>query len=134
MLWRVVALSGDRYCEGFRSLLDGDAPLRMRCHDRDVDLLAPLAGSWAAERLRWFTKGWYAAARVHVAESGRPGVVFRDLRMGQEPNYVFSFLLADLVDGRTVPRVPEVQVALPPGGRNLGWVWRRIADPSLPPP
>lgn len=134
VLWRVVAFSGGRYCEGFRSLLDGDAPLPMRCRERATALLEPLAGTWAAERLRWFSKGWYAAARMHGEESGRPAIVFRDLRMGQEPNYVFSFLLADVVDGRAVPRVPEVQVALPPGARNLGWVWRRMRDPSLPPP
>jgi inner membrane protein len=134
VLWRVVAFSGDRWCEGFRSLLDGAAPLTVRCRDRATGLLAPLAGSWPTERLRWFTKGWYAVEQVHLAESGRTSLVFSDLRMGQAPNFVFSFALADLVDGRVVPRVPEVQVPLPSGGRNLGWVWRRIGDPSLPPP
>lgn len=134
VLWRVVAFSGGRYCEGFRSLLDGDAPLAVRCRDRAPELLRPLAGTWAADRLRWFTKGWYSVERVHLAESGRAALVFRDLRMGQEPNYVFSFVVADVVGDRVVPRVPEIQVPLAAGARNLGWVWRRVSDPSLPPP
>jgi inner membrane protein len=134
VLWRVVAFSGTQYCEGFRSLLDGPAPLDVRCRERNVDLLDPLAGTWATERLRWFTKGWYAATHVRLPGREHFGIVFRDLRMGQEPNYVFSFLLADVVEGRALPLVPELQVELPPGGRNLGWVWRRVRDPSLPPP
>jgi inner membrane protein len=134
VLWRIVAVSGDRWCEGFRSLLDGAAPLTVQCRDRAAGLLAPLAGSWPTERLRWFTKGWYAVEQVHLAESGPPSLLFKDLRMGQAPNFVFSFALADVVDGRVIPRVHEAQVPLPPGARNLGWVWRRIGDPSLPPP
>jgi inner membrane protein len=134
VLWRIVGVDDRRYCEGFRSLLDGDAPLLARCHARGPELLEPLAGTWAAERLRWFTKGWYAVDRVHSREAGGAQLVFRDLRMGQEPHYVFSFVLADVVDGRVVPRVPELQVPLAAGARNLGWVWRRLRDPTLAPP
>jgi inner membrane protein len=134
VLWRIVGRDERRYCEGFRSLLDGDAPLVVRCHARAPELLEPLQGTWPAERLRWFTKGWYAVQRVHAAESGGAQLVFRDLRMGQEPHYVFSFVLADVVDGRVVPRAPELQLPLAAGGRNLGWVWRRLTDPTLPPP
>jgi inner membrane protein len=134
LLWRVIALSGERYCEGFRSLLDGAAPLALRCRDRSPALLAPLAGTWAVERLRWFTKGWYTVALLQPAAGVPPAIVFRDIRMGQAPGYVFSFLLADVADGRVVPREPALQVQLEPGPRQVGWAWRRIGDPSLAPP
>jgi inner membrane protein len=138
LLWRVVSIDDARYCEGFRSLLDGAAPLAMRCFPRNRAALAPVADLWATRRLQWFTQGWYAAVETPSVEGAPPGasasLVLSDLRMGQEPRYVFAFVLGDVVAGRTVPRVPEVQAPFANTERSIGWVFRRILDPSLPPP
>ena len=131
VLWRVLAMQPGGYCEGFRSLLDGDAPFAPRCFESRPELLEPVADAWAVERLRWFTKGWYSVRREGDE------IVFRDLRMGQEPLYAFTFVVGVVRDGRTVPLVPERQVEVSYRDRargGFGWLWRRISDPTLPPP
>ncbi|MDH5541048.1 MAG: metal-dependent hydrolase, partial [Rhizobacter sp.] len=88
LLWRVVAVApGDRFLEGFRSLLDGDRPLRLDAFDRGNSLLPEFANQWHVQRMVWFTGGFYKLQRADG------GVVITDLRMGQEPGYVFSFLV-----------------------------------------
>lgn len=129
VLWRVFATTPTGYCEGFRSLLDGDAPLALRCFANDRSRLGLLGDSWAAARLAWFSRGFYA---VHVEDGAR--IVVTDLRMGFEPWYVFSFVLADLDGGRVVLRRPEEQRGLRAPASAFGWVWRRIFDPTLAPP
>lgn len=128
VLWRVLATTPRGYCEGFRSLLDGTAPLSYRCFENDRGRLALLGDSWTAARLAWFSRGYY---KVEIEDDSR--LVVTDLRMGFEPWYVFSFVLADVVDGRVVPRATEEQRGLRAPGSAFGWVWRRIFDPSLPP-
>ena len=55
-----------------------------------------------------------------------------DLRMGQEPDYVFNF---DLGPPDAVGSVPATQVsARPPTGPALRWIGQRIGGRDLPPP
>jgi len=128
LLWRVVAIDGDdRYHEGFRSLLDGARPLRLDAFPRGTALRAGYADNWYLQRMVWFTRGFYKLER----DDG--GVVVTDLRMGQEPAYVFAFHL---------PRPRPAAPAAPPravGGRQdiargLQWLGPRMLGADLPPP
>jgi inner membrane protein len=122
VLWRVLAVDGEHYYEGFYSLLDGDAPLRLTRRPRRLDLIAPLADHWPVQRLQWFTRGFYAAS---LRERD---VLITDLRMGMEPSYVFSFK----VGAPGNPHALTVPVERAPAVRDwsrLRWVWERIFDP-----
>lgn len=122
LLWRIVAITpDDRYLEGFRSLLDGDRPLRLDPFERGTPPPAPLAERWHLQRMMWFTHGFYKLQPVGDA------VVITDLRMGQEPQYVFSF------------RIPPVGLPQSVGGRldierGLRWLGPRMFGADLPPP
>jgi inner membrane protein len=123
LLWRIVVMTDEGYIEGFRSMLDGPAPVVFTPHISDKRLLRGLDDDWAVQRLQWFTRGFY---RVREAEDG---VVITDLRMGFEPHYVFNFRVAEIRNGYPEPTTP-VQL---PGIRNydgLHWVWERIWDPG----
>ena len=65
-------------------------------------------------------------------QRGRIGIT--DLRMGQEPTYIFRFVVAE----RHSPPVAlphAVQLGSRPDlGRGLAWLWRRAAGDRLPPP
>lgn len=123
LLWRVVAVDDANYYEGFYSLLDDGAAIEFIPRPRSLELLEPLQDSWPVQRLRWFTKNFYAAGR-----SGND-VIISDLRMGLDPDYVFRFKVGRMGNPHPLP-VPVERV---PGVRNyerLRWVWARIWDPA----
>lgn len=130
VLWRVVAITPDAYHEGFRSLLDDGPGMHFDRFERGAALEAPLAGVWAADRMRWFTRGVYALSTV--GDEAR----ITDLRMGQEPHYSFSFAVARHDGQRWLP----LEVPTSHGGRPadlkpaLQWLWRRLQGEPLPPP
>ena len=124
LLWRIVVMTDEGYLEGFRSMLDGDAPVRFTAYPSDRALIHGLETDATVRRLQWFSKGFY---RVTEDDGG---VVISDLRMGLEPHYVFSFRVADL--GIPLPQ-PVTPVRMP-GIRDysrLRWVWARIGDPEV---
>lgn len=119
LLWRIVAMQSDgSYIEGYYSLADGEQKVTYKHYESRQDLLRPLAGQWTVERLRWFSKGFYK-----VWEKGEE-VVLSDLRMGAEPNYVFSFVV-----GKTAPQ-PKVlaprQIETERDLSMLKEIWQRI--------
>ena len=129
VLWRIVATTPDGYHEGFRSLLDGDRPIRFDRFDRGAPLREALAGSFPVERIAWFSHGFWA-----MSQRG-DRVLITDLRMGQEPAYVFSFVVGERHDGRVRPvRTPVHVGSRPDLARGLGWLWRRALGAPLPPP
>jgi inner membrane protein len=125
-LWRMVAIDGDRYLEGFDSLLDG-APPDWYAYPRHSEVVASLPDSWAMQRVDWFTKGAWAASSVD------DGLILTDLRMGMEPSYVFRFRVAER-DGQGVwQEVPERLQQVGFRSETLGWVWHRIFS-AIPKP
>lgn len=86
--WRVVAIAGDRYYEGFYGLLPGTRDFSWVAYERHPELAAFLQNNWAFERLKWFTNDYYKLARDNDK------IYVSDLRMGFEPNYTFSFFVA----------------------------------------
>ena len=154
LLWRVVVMDRDGYHEGYYSLFDDGGTVRLERHPADDALLEPLRDDQAVQRLAWFTKGFYAAgeadpgvrvangsassmsqllglvetasAAASLPEPGAVPVVMTDLRMGQTPWFVFSFVVGERA-GQTVRAVPPRQVPTQrPPLTVLSWHWARI--------
>jgi inner membrane protein len=125
LLWRVLVRENGGYREGYYSLLSDSEPGPWR-HFASADELAPaMDGHWAFERLAWFTRGYYAI------RSEADAVVVTDLRMGSEPAYVFSFVVARIdEDGGIVPITSEQQSPLRPVGDALSWLLTRVVTPG----
>ena len=125
-LWRVVALDGDRYHEGYYALRDQGRPIRFRAFDRGGDLLARHADHVQVQRLQRFADG-FVAMRQEGAY-----LWITDLRMGQQPYYVFDFKIGA---ASANPSVPAQQVsARIPLAAGLQWLGRRMAGEDLDPP
>lgn len=120
LLWRVLIVEEGRYLEGYRSVFDGDAPIELSSYPRGRELASGLEAVPAAQRLFWFTKGYYRLERDQ-------GVVLTDLRMGFEPRYIFRFRLTDDAGG---PIRPE-QLSSLRDLAGLSRVWDRIWDPEV---
>jgi inner membrane protein len=132
VLWRVVAVNGGHYYEGFYSLFDGKRAIRFDRFDRGAALREELRGesvlNTRVETIARFSKGFYK-----LALDGST-VVLSDLRMGQEPGYVFAFAIAE----RKSPPI-LIEPARDVGDRGnaaagLVWLWRRMWGEDLPPP
>jgi inner membrane protein len=120
ILWRTVVMTDGAYLEGFYSLLDPGRELQFNRYPTQPELLNPVQDSWAVQRLAWFTKGFY---RVTLQNEQ---VTMTDLRMGQEPFYVFSFVVAHLEGEDIVPVPNERNRAQRPSPAALREVWTRI--------
>jgi len=130
LLWRVVVMHDDRYEEGFRSLLDRTPTMRFDAFPNGRALYETVRTIPAVERMARFTHGFFRVAEA----DGR--LVLTDLRMGQEPWYAFSFVVAARGNPGLHPVVP-VNV----GGRrgidvaaSLRWLRLRALGTELAPP
>jgi inner membrane protein len=131
LLWRVVAIPDDstdpEFHETYVSVLDGKRPLRWAAHARGSDLLAKHAAASPVARLSAFTHGFVKAA---VSPDGQLRIT--DLRMGQEPDYVFNF---DLGPIDAVGQTPATShSSRPPIGPALRWIGERMFGKDVPPP
>jgi len=129
VLWRVVVMRDDRYEEGFYSLFDGRRPVRFSSYPIDPALRSEAMELASVKALKTFSDGF---TRIDE-HSG--GLRITDLRMGQEPAYVFSFVVAQR--GSALAETPPRAV----GGRGnvpitqaLDWLWRRAAGADIDPP
>lgn len=128
VLWRVLAMTPDGYHEGFYSLLDEQARIRFDAFERDRALYDVLKDVPSVARMARFSHGFFRLAE-------RDGVaVITDLRMGQEPGYVFAFAVAQRMS-------PEFRAITPRsvGGRidvqrAVAWYFPRLLGTDLPPP
>jgi inner membrane protein len=85
--WRVVAMEEGGFVEGVRRIGDA-APMAFTFHASDTTALRAASGVPAVRRLAWFNHGFQKA-------DVRDGtLVLSDLRMGQEPDYSFSYAVA----------------------------------------
>ncbi|MEA3292783.1 MAG: metal-dependent hydrolase [Pseudomonadota bacterium] len=120
LLWRVLAIDGRDYLEGFASVMDGKKKIEMQRYPRRLPLLDGLGQSRTLKRINWFSHGYYAAG------VNSPEILVRDLRMGSEPYYPFQFKLAARRNGGVEPFQPQL---VRPGEIPEGyfdWLWRRI--------
>lgn len=120
LLWRVVAMTPDGFVEGERSLVADSGPIRFRRHASDVQAFGDAGGVAAVRRLAWFNHG-FMKARV---QDGR--LLLSDLRMGAEPDYSFTFAVAER-DGEGWRAIPPEQLRWDlPRGDQLAVMWERI--------
>lgn len=129
LLWRVVAISGHHYHEGFYSLLDATPQIAFDRFDRGMALAPELQTNLGAQRIQRFSHGFY---KLHEQDDGR--VFITDLRMGQEPAYSFSFAIAQRGSGLKPLAKPEQVSQRVDLERGLAWLWRRMWGEPLPPP
>ena len=128
LLWRVVAVAGADYHEGFYSLLDATPRIAFDRFERGAALAAELQGIDGVQRIAAFSKGFY------MLRQDGARVLISDLRMGQEPTYFFTFAVAERRSA-PVPLAAPVQVGTRPDlARGLPWLWRRAWGAALPPP
>lgn len=115
LVWRTVIIDGDRYGEAYWSLLSPTRPLRISWHARHMALFAQLKGSWYAERVAWFSHGFYAMRE----EQGQ--IAIADLRMGEGENYTFTFRLGTPQSPAAHPeRLPSTRPSLGQSFRKMG--------------
>ena len=123
ILWRVVVMDKNHYYEAYSSLLDpSSSKITFHQYPNHPELLTT-EKSADLKQLAWFTNGFYALDK-------QDDVVFaKDLRMGSEPNYFFSFKLAEVNEGKThlitpiyMPRTRDVS--------QLKGLWQRIWSPE----
>jgi len=128
IVWRVVALDGERFHEGFYSLLDGDRAMRFVAHPRGEALALQNADHPHVQAMVRFTDGFFKVQRV--AEH----LVLTDLRMGQEPSYVFTFDLGPpLQPGQSHPVAVQMRRRMDVG-EGLRWLGQRMLGRDVPPP
>jgi len=127
LLWRVVAMTPDGYVIGDRSLVADTGPIRFTAYQSDTRALAHVRHVDAVNQLAWFNHGFMRTQVVGDA------LVLSDLRMGLEPDYLFSFVVAER-DGDTwraiAPREAQsaFRLPIPEGGlsKALGEMWTRM--------
>lgn len=121
LLWRAVVRDHSGYYEGYYSVLDEHNDIKFSYYRSDEQLLAGLEEHWPVQRLKWFSKGFYAVNRE------QNDIVISDLRMGMQPNYVFSFKVAEISNPHAIPAVPQ-RVNKPRDLAFFNHMWKRIWD------
>lgn len=107
LVWRTVIMTPDRYGEAYWSMLSPDRALEIHWHPRNPQLFDAFKGDWYAERVAWFSHGFYAM-RLQGEDT-----LISDLRMGEAPNYTFTFNLGSAHSPEPAPeREPSVRPSL----------------------
>lgn len=120
VLWRVLAIDGERYYEGTYSLLDSDENIEFTARTRSVHLLEGLDGHWPVERLQWFTHGFYGVDQIG------DDVVLTDLRMGSfDTGYVFRFVVGLVGETQSTPS-PDRKLPLELHYDKFDELWSRL--------
>lgn len=128
VLWRVLVMQGDNYHEGFYSLFDADRSVHLDRFDQGAALARALPPIDGVQRIVAFSKGYY---KLHQQDAR---ILISDLRMGQEPAYVFTFAVAQR-HSPVVPLEPAQQIGQRLDlARSVPWFWRRTLGEALPPP
>ncbi len=132
LLWRIVLMRDDSYHEGFYSLLDNwtapDRPIRFERFERGQALDAATMRFEDANLIRAFSRGFYA-----LEDDGRR-VWITDLRMGQQPFYVFSFAFAEHQSEPLREIAPLRRTRRMPTEAGIPWLKRRLLDADIDPP
>ncbi|MCA1175409.1 MULTISPECIES: metal-dependent hydrolase [unclassified Pantoea] len=116
LVWRTVIMTPDRYGEAYWSMLSPDRALEIHWHPRNPQLFDAFKGDWYAERVAWFSHGFYAM-RLQGEDT-----LISDLRMGEAPNYTFTFNLGSA-------HSPEPALEREPSVRpSLAQAWHKLRE------
>lgn len=116
LVWRTVVMTPERYGEAYWSLLSPSRPLVIRWFDRHAALFEGFRGEWHAERVAWFSHGFYA-----LRQQGTDTLI-ADLRMGEAPDYTFTF---NLGTPQQPAAAPERQPSVRP---SLSQAWHKLRE------
>lgn len=119
LLWRVVVLTDEGYLEAFDSILLNEGSIQFDRYASDKDALDDASDIWAVARLRWFSRDFIKATVVDDR------LLLADLRMGIEPTYVFTHVVAVRGNPHWAP-VPTELLPVSLESRRLSELWRRI--------
>lgn len=127
-LWRGVALTEDGFLEGERSVLADKGPMQFRHYPSDTVALEAVSNDPDAARLLWFSSGFQKTAVHNKSSQAGQILVLSDLRMGAEPEFYFSFAVAerDVPDAPWQPIEPQRMVNTPRSLWSLSRIWQRI--------
>jgi inner membrane protein len=131
LLWRVVVMKPGEYEEGFYSLMDGGRQIRFDAFPSDQTLDAQLKDISSVERMRAFSRGFY-----RVRQEGNKAML-TDLRMGQEPGYVFNFTVAQQAAPGSAwsAKIPTEQTSnRGADAQAFQWLWARMWGADVSPP
>lgn len=93
--WRLVVMTPDAYLQGVYRL---GGEMHFESFVTEPELLEGLPAKADIARLKWFSKGFYSVRREGEK------IVYTDLRMGTEPDYVFRFEVGpNLTEARQLP-------------------------------
>lgn len=122
LLWRIIAMDDNGYYDGYYSLVDKTSEVHFEHFPSDPSLLSGIEDHWPVQRLKWFTHGFYSVSLQDNA------ILMADLRMGMEPNYIFTYKVAEIGNPHPKP-VASVQLPTSWNLEQLTWVWQRIRNP-----
>lgn len=126
LLWRVIALDGDRYLNLYVPILGGREAVTAYAHPRGG--AGCLATVPAAARLAGFADGFVRYER----DAG--GWRVADLRMGLTPGYVFRFAVAEIASGVAAPIPPRRVGSGRTAEGDVAWLLAGMrGEPSLRP-
>jgi inner membrane protein len=109
-------------------LLDRGRTIEFRSHDRGVGWLDRHAEHEQVQRIARFSDGFY---RLRMQDGD---LLLADLRMGQEPSYVFEFNIGPPPDSTPPIHPVATQVgARGDAGAALPWLRARLLGQDLPP-
>ena len=122
LLWRVVVMTDDGYLEGFMSLVADDGPMQFEAYRSDTASLEASSDVPAVARLRWFAHDFLKS------EVQNDRLILSDLRMGVEPKYIFSHVVA--VRGNPHwHAIPPERIGVRVNIDDLEVFWERIWNP-----
>jgi inner membrane protein len=124
LLWRAIAIDGDRYFNVYVPILGRDDGITVYAHPRAIGPAGCLDGNGAAARLASFSKGFYRVDRI----GGE--IVMSDLRMGLTPNYVFRFVVAEDSGGRVDPVAPRRLLGARQSEGDIDWLLSLLSGGS----
>ncbi|MGA0881641.1 MAG: metal-dependent hydrolase [Burkholderiaceae bacterium] len=127
ILWRLVAISDTHYFESWVSILESNPQLEWKQVERGASLLAQSQALLPVRRLTTFSDGFVSMRQDQGA------LIIQDLRMGQEPDYVFQFRLQPSESAPNQVSVSRVPVIRPPIGEGLQWIYERATLRTLLP-
>lgn len=129
ILWYSVVEVDSGYYMGYYSLLDKDQNVHFDFIARNDSLLSDIKDSYAADRVKWFSSGYYAVRPHEDPEQ----VKFYDLKFGKmgfegsPEKFIFAFNLRKMPDGTV-----EMHQTGEDGGRDMNikeafaQLWQRI--------
>jgi hypothetical protein len=124
-----AAMDGDRYHEGFYALLDQGRPMRFTSHPQGQALVQAHAAHPQVQRVARFSSGFF-----RLCQTGDGTLWLTDLRMGQEPNYVFRFNIGLPLGGGDAPPQATQEGMRIDASAALTWLWQRALGNDVPPP